>query len=63
MQSIKTDDGIRPENIDQLLDSRHMSKKIRQAGGRLKGPKKRQKEDDEKFEKSFNKLCEFATNN
>ena len=51
------------ENIDQLLDSRHMSKKIRQAGGRLKGPKKRQKEDDEKFEKSFNKLCEFATNN
>ena len=49
-----------PENIDQLLDSRHISKKIRQAGGRLKGPKKRQKEDNEKFEASFHKLCEHA---
>ncbi|MCZ8535064.1 YaiI/YqxD family protein [Psychrobacillus psychrodurans] len=49
-----------PENIDQLLDSRHISKKIRQAGGRLKGPKKRQKEDNEKFEASFRKLCEHA---
>ena len=49
-----------PENIDQLLDSRHISKKIRQAGGRLKGPKKRQKEDNEKFEASFRKLCEYA---
>lgn len=49
-----------PENIDQLLDSRHISKKIRQAGGRLKGPKKRQKEDNEKFEDSFQKLCKHA---
>lgn len=49
------------ENIDQLLDSRHMSKKIRQAGGRLKGPRKRQKEDNEKFERSFIELCKMAT--
>lgn len=51
-----------PENIDQLLNSRHISKKIRQAGGRLKGPKKRQKEDDEKFQISFHKLCAYALN-
>ena len=50
------------ENIDQLLNSRHISKKIRQAGGRLKGPKKRQREDDEKFEFSFNKLCAYVFN-
>ncbi|TQR17787.1 YaiI/YqxD family protein [Psychrobacillus soli] len=49
------------ENIDQLLDSRHMSKKIRQAGGRLKGPRKRQKEDNEKFERGFTELCKVAT--
>ncbi|MEI4771565.1 YaiI/YqxD family protein [Psychrobacillus sp. FJAT-51614] len=51
-----------PENIDQLLNSRHISKKIRQAGGRLKGPKKRQKEDNDKFEASFNRLCAHAIN-
>lgn len=51
-----------PENIDQLLNSRHISKKIRQAGGRLKGPKKRQKEDNEKFEASFNRLCAHVLN-
>ena len=48
------------ENIDQLLNSRHISKKIRQAGGRLKGPRKRQKEDDDRFETNFMKLCEHA---
>ena len=52
-----------PENIDQLLNSRHISKKIRQAGGRLKGPRKRQKEDNEKFEMHFQRLCEHALNN
>lgn len=51
------------DNIDQLLNSRHIAKKIRQAGGRLKGPKKRQKEDDEKFEKSFTNLCEVVLRN
>ncbi|WNS81233.1 YaiI/YqxD family protein [Domibacillus sp. DTU_2020_1001157_1_SI_ALB_TIR_016] len=38
-----------PENIDQLLLSRHTAKKIRQAGGRLKGPSKRQEKDNERF--------------
>ncbi|WP_313894321.1 YaiI/YqxD family protein [Psychrobacillus sp.] len=51
------------DNIDQLLNNRHIAKKIRQAGGRLKGPKKRQKEDDEKFEKSFTNLCEVVLRN
>jgi uncharacterized protein YaiI (UPF0178 family) len=44
------------ENIDQLLHSRHIAKKIRQAGGRMKGPKKRRKEDNESFEIAFNAL-------
>jgi uncharacterized protein YaiI (UPF0178 family) len=44
------------ENIDQLLDSRHIAKKIRQAGGRMKGPKKRRKEDNENFERRFEAL-------
>jgi uncharacterized protein len=41
------------ENIDQLLFTRHISKKVRGSGGRMKGPKKRQKEDDIRFEESL----------
>ena len=37
------------ENIEQLLHGRHVAKKIRQGGGRMKGPKKRRPEDNEKF--------------
>ncbi|WP_122640063.1 YaiI/YqxD family protein [Romboutsia sp. Marseille-P6047] len=37
-------------NIDQLLFTRHISKKVRKSGGRTKGPKKRTKADNEKFE-------------
>ena len=44
------------ENIDQLLHSRHIAKKIRQAGGRMKGPNKRRKEDNDSFEMAFNAL-------
>lgn len=47
-----------PENIDQLLYTRHISKKIRNSGGRLKGPRKRQKEDDIRFGESLSILCE-----
>ena len=43
-------------NIDQLLFTRHISKKIRNNGGRTKGPKKREKSDDENFEKSLTTL-------
>lgn len=38
------------ENIEQLLHGRHVAKKIRQGGGRMKGPKKRRSEDNENFE-------------
>lgn len=41
------------ENIDQLLYTRHLSKKARNSGSRMKGPKKRQKEDDIRFEENL----------
>ncbi|MFK2826912.1 YaiI/YqxD family protein [Bacillus sp. B190/17] len=47
-----------PDNIDQLLSFRHAAKKARQAGGRMKGPKKRQKEDDQQFEERLVQLIE-----
>jgi len=50
------------ENIGQLLEFRYTSQKIRRAGGRLKGPKKRQKENDEKFEQALTELCLRAIN-
>ncbi|MEF9992355.1 MAG: YaiI/YqxD family protein [Peptostreptococcaceae bacterium] len=49
-------------NIDQLLFSRHVSKKIRSAGGRTKGPRKRQKENDINFETSLLSLCQKLKN-
>ncbi|MCP3761307.1 YaiI/YqxD family protein [Domibacillus sp. A3M-37] len=44
------------DNIDQLLLSRHTAKKIRQAGGRLKGPAKRREKDNEHFSLQLNRL-------
>ena len=46
------------DNIDKLLYSRHISKKIRKGGGRVKGPKKRNQEDDINFENTLTKICE-----
>lgn len=43
-------------NIDSLLGMRHISKKVRRAGGRLKGPAKRTKEQDEWFEQALERL-------
>lgn len=43
-------------NIDALLLARHNAKKIRNAGGRLKGPSKRTKEQDDDFIKKFETL-------
>lgn len=43
-------------NIDQLLYSRHFAQKVRQAGGRLKGPKKRSVEQNEAYQSSLTKL-------
>jgi len=46
------------ENIDQLLFKRHLSKKIRNSGHKIKGPKKRSKENDIKFKNSLTLLIE-----
>ncbi|SHH85548.1 hypothetical protein SAMN02745823_01210 [Sporobacter termitidis DSM 10068] len=46
------------ENIDALLLARHTARKIRNAGGRLKGPAKRTAEQDKKFEDRLFKLIQ-----
>jgi uncharacterized protein YaiI (UPF0178 family) len=44
------------DNIDKLLMERHIGQKVRRSGGRTKGPAKRTKDDDERFEAAFEKL-------
>ena len=44
------------ENIDRLLMERHLGAKIRRSGGRTKGPAKRTKEDNDKFEAVFTNM-------
>ena len=44
------------KNIDQLLFSRYVGKKVRRAGGRLKGPPKRTPEQDIAFERALIQL-------
>lgn len=50
------------ENIDRMLMERHIAKKERRSKSKhhLKGPGRRTKEDDERFEQSFEKLVEKA---
>ncbi|MGN0622632.1 MAG: DUF188 domain-containing protein [Oscillospiraceae bacterium] len=48
------------DNIDSLLLARHTAKKIRRAGGRLKGHSARTHAEDETFYKS---LCEIIMKN
>ncbi|AWE07061.1 YaiI/YqxD family protein [Lysinibacillus sp. 2017] len=48
------------DNIDQLLAIRYESAKIRRAGGRTKGPKKRTEENNLEFETQFRQICERA---
>lgn len=45
-------------NIDSLLFSRHIAKKIRRSGGKLKGPHKRTADDDKEFSQKFEGLIE-----
>lgn len=52
------------ENMDRLLMERHLAKKARRASGKhhMKGPRKRTKEDDNRFAESFEKLlCKAGT--
>ena len=52
------------KNIDQLLFSRYVNKKVRQAGGRLKGPPKRTPEQNAAFESALRRiLTEGETEN
>lgn len=44
------------KNIDSLLMSRYIAKKIRNSGGRIKGQHKRTKKQNEDFQKAFIKI-------
>lgn len=46
------------KNIDSLLMSRFIAKKVRNAGGRLKGPSRRTKEQTESFVKKLREIME-----
>ena len=46
------------ENMDKLLLERHIGQKVRRSGGRTKGPAKRSKEDDARFEAAFGQLLQ-----
>lgn len=46
------------DNIDALLLARHEFRKIRSAGGRMKGPKKRTLEQNRAFEEALEKLLQ-----
>ncbi|WP_040226540.1 YaiI/YqxD family protein [Bhargavaea cecembensis] len=48
-------------NIDSLLASRHFSRKVRDAGGRMKGPKKRRPEANIQFERNLEALIHERT--
>ena len=50
------------QNIDKLLMERHIGQMVRRSGGRTKGPAKRTKEDDDRFEALFVKLLESEEN-
>ncbi|MDR1885965.1 MAG: YaiI/YqxD family protein [Synergistaceae bacterium] len=43
-------------NMDRLLFERHIGQKVRRGGGRTRGPAKRTKEDDERFEREFSAM-------
>jgi len=49
-------------NIDRLLMERHIGQKIRRGGGRTKGPSKRTKDDDARFEAAFERLLSGENN-
>ena len=46
------------DNIDALLFSRHESGKYRRAGGRTKGPKKREKAQDDAFRDALQQMLQ-----
>lgn len=51
------------KNINELLFKRYVSKKVRMAGGRIKGPSKRTEEQNEQFIKQLEKLINYDSEN
>ena len=52
----------RPENIDFMLEEREAKAKLRRAGGRTKGPRKRSEEDDIAFARRLEDILAFWAN-
>ncbi len=50
-------------NIDKLLFERFLGQKVRRGGGRTANPRKRTKEDDQRFESALVELIQGFTNN
>lgn len=50
------------DNIDKLLFERYLGQKVRRGGGRTTNPKKRTKEDNERFERVFLSLIDSVRN-
>ena len=50
------------DNMDKMMFERFLSQKVRRAGGRTRGPKKRTKEDDNKFAQVLQTLCKELQN-
>lgn len=50
------------DNIDSMLGIRYEHAKIRRAGGRIKGPKKRTEKNNIAFEMNFRQICEQVVN-
>ena len=46
------------DNISGLMEQRHANKKHRLAGGRVKGPAKRTKQQDEAFQKALQQMLQ-----
>ncbi|WP_027937691.1 YaiI/YqxD family protein [Anaeroarcus burkinensis] len=51
----------RSEKMDFLLEEREIKAKVRRGGGRTKGPRKRQAEDDARFAASLERLLRQLT--
>lgn len=50
-----------PETIEFLLEEREMKAKFRRGGGRTKGPSKRTREDDQRFEAAIERLIAHSS--
>lgn len=48
-------------NIEKLLFERFLGQKVRRSGGRTTNPKKRTKDDNERFETAFTRLIEESS--